>query len=257
MRRILTRLVVLAAAVVAAPSGGAENQCEACHSDPRFLSRNPVIYEYFQDWLISPHKSAGVTCEQCHGGDPTTTDKAKAHRGVLPAGDPRSRVNYLNQPRTCGACHADVVEQAMQSAHFKAQSGERPAPSCATCHRAMNKKPFFGSIIETQCRACHARQGDPVPAEKVDLAREILHRLHVAKAYLGWTRVYFESQGWPEDSRERVKDLREDYHRVVLLGHGLDMDATSEASLELLGRLKAVFSDAWDEHLVPPGAPPP
>jgi hypothetical protein len=263
----MNRVFVVAATVLLAAGlqpaeAVAENQCEACHGQTRFIAQNPVLYEYFQDWLRSPHKNAGITCEACHGGDPTATDKEEAHKGILPAEDPRSKVNYLNQPATCGACHQDIVERQRNSAHYKALREDKAAPSCATCHRAMNKRPFYGSIIQTQCLGCHGEgehKVDGATPEQVALAREILHRLHVAKAYLGWTTVYFESRSWPGDSREMVAELRSEYHDVVLKGHGLDLAGSSDASLKLLANLKDIFTKAWGEEVppLPGGAPEP
>jgi hypothetical protein len=239
------------------PAGAAvtENQCEACHGQNRWISQNPILYEYFQDWLRSPHKNAGITCESCHGGDPTKADKDEAHVGVLAADDPRSKVNYLNQPETCGTCHSDIVESQKTSAHYKALRENKAAPSCATCHRAMNKKPFFGAIIQVQCLNCHGEgehkvEGGATP-EQVALAREILHRLHVAKGYLGWTSVYYASQDWPGDSKEKVEQLRRDYHDVVVKGHGLDLEGTSVDSLRLLAQLREMFTAAWDKEHAP------
>jgi hypothetical protein len=258
--RLFAALALIVPGLQPAAASDTETQCEACHGQARFISQNPVLYEYFQDWLRSPHKTAGISCESCHGGDPTAEDKDQAHEGILPAKDPRSKVNYLNQPETCGACHEDIVERQKLSAHYRALREDKAAPSCATCHRAMNKRPFYGSIIQTQCLGCHGEgedQMDGATYEQVALAREILHRLHVAKAYLGWTRVYFESQGWPGDSKREMEELDREYHEVVLKGHGLDLIGGSELSLDLLADLKNVFGKAWGEHAPPPPPPQP
>lgn len=260
MKAVLGFVLLVLAFSGTAPAIAAvtENQCDACHSQYKWISQNPVLYEYYQDWLRSPHKNAGITCDACHGGDPTKADEDEAHEGVMAVDDPRSKVNYLNQPETCGVCHRDIADRQKTSAHYKALRENKAAPSCATCHRAMNKKPFYGSIIQLQCLNCHGEsehkvKGGATP-QQVALAREILHRLHVAKGYLGWTSVYYASQDWPGDSKQKIEQLRRDYHEVVVMGHGLDLDNTSVASLRLLAELRDMFTAAWDKET--PGSAP-
>jgi hypothetical protein len=228
-------------ALVAAPvvAGG----CEACHGDPGLLVKNRKLYDYYQDWLTSPHKQAGVTCDQCHGGDPGGSDKDAAHAGRAPVVDPNSTVFFRAQPATCGRCHQAVSEQFTQSRHCSKVLSQDMAPSCATCHRAMNKKPYYRDILREGCMHCHRGEpGRPGP-EVIDRAGEILHRLNIARGFLGWTSLHFEREGWPDDSRQTVDGLRRDYHAVLARVHSLELLAADAGSTELLTTLKRIFNE--------------
>lgn len=224
------------------------NTCETCHSQQKFFAQNKRLYDYYQDWLTSPHRNAEITCEQCHGGNPTAGDGQGAHDGVLRTSDPNSRVFYKNQSTTCGKCHPQVVEQFTHSAHYKALQDNAAAPNCSTCHRAMNRKPYFHDIVENTCRTCHSSitPGQELPV--VALAHEILHRLNIANGYLGWTMVYYESKGWPGKTRQELAALREKYHEILATGHSFDLHRSDSASVELLAALKIMFRRAWRER---------
>ena len=198
--------------------------------------------------MTSPHREAGITCEQCHGGEPGKSVKREAHVGVLGVSDPKSRVFYRNQPETCGKCHAPVVSQFTRSAHYKALHGDVAAPDCSTCHRAMNRKPYFHDIVENACRSCHSDTVSGQQQSVVDQAHEILHRLNIAKGYLGWTTVYYQSKGWPDDTQQKLTSLREKYHDILATGHSFDLPKSDRASIELLTELKLIFRQAWSER---------
>ena len=132
MTKLLMRLtLILSLVAIHAISGtvvaaSVENSCEACHKDQRFFVENKKLYNYYQDWLGSPHKQAGLSCHECHGGDSTTVIKADAHRDVYPPSDPRSRVHYRNQVATCGdECH---VREADRGRIFRWWPGEPMRP---------------------------------------------------------------------------------------------------------------------------------
>src|SRR6266508_2892518 len=60
------------------------NNCVSCHSgllDPLRLGNR------YLEWQFSRHRDKGVSCEKCHGGDPSAKDKQIAHAGVSPASD--------------------------------------------------------------------------------------------------------------------------------------------------------------------------
>ncbi len=79
------------------------------------------------------------------------------------------------------------------------------------------------------------RAGDPAPAG-----------LGIAKAYLGWSRLHFETLGWPDDTRATVDAFQAAYDSSVDGIHRFDLPRSSEASLELLTELRAFFDGAWD-----------
>jgi len=223
------------------------SECEICHSNQDFYAQDRKLYAYYQDWLTSPHQAAGLSCEDCHGGDPTAHDVQAAHHDIAPLMDTKSTLYYKNQPATCGTCHADKASEFKQSKHYEALMADSIAPTCTTCHRAMNRKPYYRDILLYGCRTCHNEQNvDRIPLV-TGRAREILHRLNLAKAYLGWTTVYYQEQDWPGDAKQQVQAVSRRYDEAITKIHAFDLTEMDENSIEILTTLKLMFQNAWDE----------
>jgi hypothetical protein len=223
------------------PVCGWAEGCEGCHGDQALYVKNRKLYDYYQDWLTSPHKEAGVTCSQCHGGNPDASDRAAAHQGLPRVSDPSSTVFYKNQAQTCGRCHPAVAEQFTRSRHHAAVSGKETAPTCSTCHRAMNKKPYYRDIVRSACQHCHNEASGVLRPEVVDRADEVLHRVNISRGYLGWTIKHYEREGWPGESARVVDGLRRTYHDVLAKTHSFELLAADDESAALLAELKEVF----------------
>ncbi len=58
---------------------------------------------------------------------------------------------------------------------------------------------------------------------------------------MNWTRTYYRSKGWPDDSKEMVESLARTYAAIIAQGHSFDLENTDQASIDLLSRLKAVY----------------
>ena len=230
-------------------SGAASgNGCINCHSNPDFYVQDRKLHTYYQDWITSPHKAAGLTCDFCHGGDPAATDKETAHQSILKITDPASKLHYKKLPETCGFCHSDKLAQFKQSKHFKALMHERSAPSCTTCHSAMRPRPHYRDIVTQSCRTCHFDQNPrnlPLVADRAD---EFLHRLSIAKVYLAWTTVFYEEQGWPFNSQQEIEGINRKYDEAVTRVHRFDLVMMDESSAEILAELEEMFKKAWDKR---------
>jgi hypothetical protein len=226
------------------PASAADNQCIGCHQDSDFYARHPRLHAYYQDWLESPHKMAGTTCDDCHGGNPDAKSMSKAHSGVLPVSDEQSALHFRQQPDTCGRCHNNKRAQFIQSKHYQALTGQRTAPTCTTCHPAMNRRPEYRSIVLNACRNCH----DEGNSEKLplisDQAESMFQQLNIASGFLGWANIYYESHGWPEDSAAKVRELGERYQLVLDQVHKFDMNETEAAMSEIQGELREMFDTA-------------
>src|SRR5215472_15458075 len=73
--------------------------CASCHADQQ------AAYEKsYHAKAMQGGDSHAATCVNCHGSP----------HELLPAGDPKSRVNHANIPSTCGACHSQqfVMQQS-------------------------------------------------------------------------------------------------------------------------------------------------
>lgn len=234
--------------LVAGTGLAADNQCVACHQDPDYFVEYPKLHDYFRQWLGSPHEQSAVTCEDCHGGDAGASSASEAHAGVLPMSDRSSTLYFRNQPETCGQCHRDIRSQFIQSKHYAELSGQRAAPTCTTCHPAMSSRPDFRLIVLRACRNCHG----PGNSENLPLiteqAENLFHQLNIAEGLIGWTRIHYESLGWPGDSRDRMHDIDARHRKILDWVHQFNLQDTDVATRELLDDLRVIFDDARRVH---------
>jgi len=120
-----------------------------CHED----KLNKTTASTYALWSISTHALFGVTCEKCHGGNPTITSKEGAHAGLSNKSIARS-----STPEMCGRCHKAQLVEFRSSKHYKIleSGGEKAlAPACITCHQAHSVRVLTASEIEDFCSNCH------------------------------------------------------------------------------------------------------
>jgi cytochrome c553 len=168
------------------------NNCVSCHS--RQLEPLRVGARYLE-WQFSQHRDKGASCEKCHGGDPSATDKQIAYAGVSPASDQRSRLHWKNQPETCGACHQNVASAFVESAHYKRLNGIGLGPSCHTCHAHMAKQVIY-SPVETAklCSRCHDSMNSLKPSPEIPpRANETMMALQRADYVIRWARLLLDN----------------------------------------------------------------
>ncbi|MCA9284609.1 MAG: hypothetical protein KDA22_05320 [Phycisphaerales bacterium] len=136
--------------------------CGDCHADHGQSRNGHDSAELVQSYLDSAHAKAitragllwAASCADCHD----------AH-GVLPADDPRSTVNRVHIPDTCGACHLGVAETYRTSVHGRLLAeGDERAPVCTDCHTAHSitraSSPDFMRDIVNECGECHNTRKD-------------------------------------------------------------------------------------------------
>jgi predicted CXXCH cytochrome family protein len=146
--------VALAAMLLRAPDAAAqapaENQCATCHatlSDQKLSTPPKAI-------VGDVHDKAGVRCADCHGGNPSATDKAAAHD---------SAHGYRGKPSgatICATCHVLLDEKFKTSPH--AQIFES---ACVECHGNHGVKEPRDALLGTSsgavCASCHSEKDDP------------------------------------------------------------------------------------------------
>ena len=230
-------LMMILALTLAGAAAGAEQGCVTCHSDPSFLVRNKKLYDYFQNWKLSLHSQEGVSCANCHGGNPKRADKKAAHaKGPMGAAARSSPINYRNIPRTCSRCHEQYYDHFRRSAHFRqlteAKNGEA-APNCVTCHGSVNTTVLSVHTVAGACGRCHNQKtgnhpGIPGRAEAVLNTFLSIHRYY----------RYITLRGEPEDVRSfsrvvdpLIQEIKEDWHKS-------DLDRIEEQTKDLLRLLK-------------------
>ncbi len=131
---------------------GAENSCVSCHRD---LPAGTFIGSKYQTWKSSIHAQEGITCDRCHGGKPSASQKETAHTGVYNSGHPLSRVYFKSVPGTCGACHRRDFNAFKSSAHYALLEKSGAGPTCVTCHESHSTRIISPSQLPATCTQCH------------------------------------------------------------------------------------------------------
>ncbi len=161
--------------------------CGSCHSNPDFMAKHKIPFaKPVEAYRLSLHgrevakgNLAAASCSDCHGS-----------HNILPATDPRAKVNHANVMETCGACHAQVKAAYAQSVHGVAVArGAADAPTCTDCHgeHTILAPSEAGSLVNparvstVTCGRCHAderlaRRYD-LPASNVTSFEDSFHGL--------------------------------------------------------------------------------
>lgn len=162
------------------------NNCVTCHA--RITQPVALSNRYFE-WHDSLHKEVGVSCEKCHGGDPATNNKAKAHVGIAPYSDPNSKIHFRNLPATCQSCHQGIVNTFVESKHFQNLKTTGLGPSCSNCHAHMASEVVLSpQQTATLCAYCHDTVNGALPPRPDirDKAETVMHALNRADVAVGW-----------------------------------------------------------------------
>ena len=167
----LSFLLIAVLTVFTVAEAQKKSSCIECHrrlDDPR-LSTPAKLF------VNDIHGSRGLSCNDCHGGDPNDDSKEGAK-------DPRK--GYLGKPKKldipayCGKCHSDAnlmkrfnpslrVDQEREyytSVHGKLlKAGEERVATCISCHsvhgiRAVNDplSTVYPLNVAQTCAGCHA-----------------------------------------------------------------------------------------------------
>ena len=121
-----------------------DSVCLQCHAALEGRLSAPV-----SAWRTSIHAQNGISCPDCHGGDPTDFAMAMdLERGFV--GVPK----YDEVPAFCGRCHVGVKEDYLHSAHGKALNSG--GPQCVSCHGNHSVNQASLELINpTACSRCH------------------------------------------------------------------------------------------------------
>lgn len=249
-----TRLALLGLAVLAAftllAAGGAlaakDSGCVTCHSKTSYRVTHPKLYEYYQNWQVSAHKVAGVTCVDCHGGDPGATGKEAAHKSAaLTAAAPGSPLNYRNIPKTCAQCHDDIYQHYKQSEHYQAleDTGDaQVAPNCVTCHGSVNLSVLSVNNVRPFCATCHDEESGNHPWVPEE-AQEVLNNfLSIQRYYRG-----IAIRGNPEEVQAFFGKVDKRIKRLVGDWHSFDLDQIRQQTQELMLMVKEKRKEVMEQ----------
>jgi len=149
----------------------AENNCILCHS--RLMKKYSTPVELYKQDI---HDQAGITCSDCHGGDPTLTERHERNdpaQGFLGAPAPQEI------PSFCDRCHGNTqymrshnpslpVDQLVKyrtSMHGKLLFEKRDTrvANCVSCHGVHNIRPVkdpaspvYPVNLPQTCARCHS-----------------------------------------------------------------------------------------------------
>lgn len=234
---VLLVAAVLAVAVLPSGLAVAEGSCLACHRDPTFRVTNKKLFDYFRNWEQSIHAQEGITCSDCHGGDPAAKDKGKAHGAKrIGAAERGSPVNYRNIPATCAQCHEAFYEKYRQSAHFEhltEEETERQGPNCVTCHQSVSTTVLNVNTVRKTCEGCHNEKtgNHPEIPGKAEFLLDKFLSIHRFYRYLTVKGGVLNGEGVFERIEERTNQLFIEWHTF-------DLPAIEEKTQALLKLLK-------------------
>jgi nitrate/TMAO reductase-like tetraheme cytochrome c subunit len=216
----------------------AKDSCVECHSNADFLVTHKKLHDYYQLWKESTHALEGVSCADCHGGDPEVSDKKAAHGGDVGGEDGAgSAVNFRNLPETCGTCHDEISEGFRESDHFDhlvRKKQDKQGPSCVTCHGSLNVEVLNVNTVEEACARCHSEEKDNHP-DIPEKAEVILNRFLSIHRYYR----YISKRGDPAETQIFFKKIDADVQELSVLWHTFDLPKIEEKTAEVLDRLKA------------------
>jgi len=146
-RAVIWSVVVLSLLMLSIPVRviAEDTVCLQCHGGLSDHLGAPVA-----DWRTSVHAANGISCHDCHGGDPTDMAMAMSpERGFI--GVPE----YTEVPEFCGRCHVGVSEAYLSGAHGRAI--EEGGAQCVICHgNHAIQQASLDMINEADCTQCHS-----------------------------------------------------------------------------------------------------
>jgi nitrate/TMAO reductase-like tetraheme cytochrome c subunit len=227
MLAIVAGLLWVAPALSEAP---AETVCIQCHGGQPGRLGAPV-----KDWQGSVHQRNGISCHDCHGGDPTDFANAmNPERGFIGAPD------YEKVPEFCGRCHVGVLADYRQSAHGR-KVGEGGA-QCVICHHNHAvQEARLDLINEQDCSRCH--EYGRAAQIKTALAETDARFVAVGGELERLKRLGVSVEGL----KGRLFDLRNRFHRVF---HSVEVDKVRAETGGVQAEISAIQKqiDEYDDQ---------
>jgi hypothetical protein len=130
---------------------GRISNCVRCHTGIGGVYTDAVVH-----FAGSAHDRAGISCEDCHGGD--TADDEFAH----------SRSGYIGTKPTelrerCASCHDEPAELYRESPHFS-EGFDWRTPECWGCH-ADHATGSADRPVSAACTSCHGSRAEASTGE--------------------------------------------------------------------------------------------
>jgi hypothetical protein len=198
MKATTATLILLFAALGSAPAAPAKNSCVTCHSMMEGKLAEPA--KLFDSDV---HHQEGLSCADCHGGDPSDDSMS----AMSPAKGFRGTPKKTQIPQFCGGCHAnstymrrynpslrtDQLSQYWTSVHGKRlKQGDTKVAACVDCHSVHNiravtdtRAPVYPTNVASTCARCHANavymKDYKIPTNQVELYKRSVHAATLAQ----------------------------------------------------------------------------
>jgi predicted CXXCH cytochrome family protein len=190
--KIVVSMFLIATLAPAVAAADAADSCITCHSQLTGDAAQPA-----QLFLKDVHHDAGVSCADCHGGDPhdATPDAMSTAKGF------RGKPERTAIPQLCARCHSDPAymrrfnprlrtdqfSEYLTSVHGqRLKQGDTKVAVCIDCHGAHGilpvsnpQAPVYPTNVPQTCARCHAdpehMKGYGVPTNQFDLYEKSVH----------------------------------------------------------------------------------
>jgi cytochrome c553 len=211
-------------------SENVQNACIQCHSDPAFRITNKKLFKYYRDWELSIHSLNKVTCVDCHGGNPNSSNKEDAHGKNMQ--QLMAPVRYEQISETCGRCHKENAKNYKNSKHYriltKKDHSSQLAPNCITCHGSINTSiPKHDGVAEI-CTSCHNPVTENHP-EVPEIAGYLIERL----SFINYYTRYLVSKGVMDENPQFSKTINEEFSELSEIWHTLELDRIEEKTRKI------------------------
>jgi hypothetical protein len=204
-------VVLSSAAALAQPSaqGSAKpSSCLACHGNPQTVDESSL--KIVAGFRAGVHAAAGLSCQDCHGGNPDPAladDMGRAMDGRYEPNPFRGSPKRGAIPAFCGHCHSnaaymkrfspelrvDEEQEYWTSQHGKLlKRGDARVATCIDCHGVHGilaptdpQSPVYATRVAETCARCHADpehmagykgpDGRPLPIDQYALWKQSVH----------------------------------------------------------------------------------
>ena len=189
---LLGIVATLALPLRPASADEAENTCITCHMALPEPLNTPV-----EGMKHDIHAEKGLSCADCHGGDPTVMDLTS----MAPEKGFRGAPKPAEIPQFCGRCHADEtymrrfnprlptdqLSQYWTSIHGqRLRKGDTKVATCVSCHGVHGiippdraNSPVFPANVPDTCGHCHSNPQYmaeyKIPTDQVEKYKRSVH----------------------------------------------------------------------------------
>jgi hypothetical protein len=207
-RGLALLLPLLAAAGAGRAADAPQTSCTACHFDAQVFG--DAAQELRQHFEGDVHAKLGLSCQDCHGGNPDPAHAGDAELAMDAgfAGSPfRGAPAPAEVPGFCGRCHSDAelmkrydpserIDQEREYATSRhgiaLAQGNTKVATCVSCHGSHGilrvsdpRSPVYPLRVATTCAGCHADaahmagaalpDGSPLPTDQYARWRQSVH----------------------------------------------------------------------------------